>query len=161
MAQTAYLWLEIDGNWIEGESTVSTLERNDTIECSSFRYGLEIPYDPGSGTPTGRPQHAGVRIEKRIDKSTPLLLKALFNNEPVNRAEFRFFRLDRTRPGEEEHYFTVLLKDGVIAGVTHFNEAPIPGGVEARPMLEEVVFVSQTITWTDEIRGVSYDSPRR
>jgi type VI secretion system secreted protein Hcp len=161
MAQTAYLWLEIDGNSIEGESRVRTLGRDDTIECSSFHYGLEIPYDPGSGTPTGRPQPAGARIEKRIDKSTPLLLKALFKNEPVNRAEFRFYRPDRTDPGNEEHYFTVLLEGGFIVGVTHFNEAPIPGGVEARPMLEEVVFVSQTITWTDEIRAVSYGSPRR
>ena len=88
MAQTVHLLLEIDGNAIEGESTIASLERAGTIECASFEHGLTAPV--AAGGRRGRRTHEPVTIIKRIDKSTPLLLKALCNSEPVTRAEFRF-----------------------------------------------------------------------
>ena len=176
MAQTVHLWLAIDGVDIEGESTVSSLDREDTIECSSFYYGVEVPldassggmydtssggmYDTSSGGMTGDRRHSAVKIQKRIDKSTPLLLKALCENEPVSSAEFRFYR-PSPRDGRVEHYYTVLLQGGFIAGVRQVSEAPFKGGVEAPPMMEEVVFVFETITWTYEHGRVTYEDSRR
>ena len=49
--------------------------------------GQAINHD---GTPvavTGKRQHNAVTIAKRVDKSTPLLFKALCQNEPVESAE--------------------------------------------------------------------------
>jgi type VI secretion system secreted protein Hcp len=156
MAQTVHLWLEIDGNRIEGESRVATLDRRDTIECSSFHYEVTTPRDAG-GQLTGARQHAPVKIHKRIDKSTPLLLKALCQFEPVNRAEFRFYRTALTRTGEtEQHFFTVLLENGFISSVKQVSEDVIMAGAEAPPMMEEVAFLFQDITWTYEIDGATH-----
>jgi type VI secretion system secreted protein Hcp len=156
MAQTVHLWLTIDGNYVEGESSVVSLDRAGTIECSSFRYGVTTPYGRRSGRRTGRRQHEPVKVHKRIDKSTPLLLKALCNHEPVNEAEFRFYRPSPTGSGAEEHFFTVLLENGYISGVRQLSEDAIMGGEAAPPMMEEVTFVFQDITWTYEPNGATH-----
>lgn len=155
-AQKVYLRLQIDGNAVEGESTISSMERDKDIECSSFKYELLTPRDANTGMLTGRRQHKPVKICKRIDKSTPLLLKALCRNEPVTEAEFRFFRPSSGGTGTEEHFLTVRLENGYISKVSQLSEDTIIGGVGAPPMMEEVEFVFQNITWTYEIGGETY-----
>ena len=156
MAQTVHLTLEIDGNKVEGESTISSMEREGTIECSSFKYSLITPREEATGQLTGKRQHKPVRITKRIDKSTPLLLKALCQNEPVTMAEFRFFRPSPGGSGAEEHFFTVMLENGYVGGVNQLSEDAIMGGEAAPPMMEEIAFVFQDITWTYEIGGATH-----
>lgn len=160
MAQTVHLWLIIDGTDIEGESTISSLERDGSIECLSFHYGVEIPYDVETGEVTTKRQHGPVTVYKRIDKSTPLLLKALCRHETVNSAEFRFYRPDTTGGGAEEHFYTVLLSNGYIASVEQLSEDAIIGGENAPPMIEEVSFVFQEISWTYESNGATHRDSR-
>lgn len=156
MAQTVHLKLQIDGNDVEGESTIASLDREGTIECSSFHSGLTAPYDPATILLTARRQHEPVRIYKRIDKSTPLLLKALCRSEPVTSAEFRFFRPAVSGAGAEEHFFTVKLENGRISSVRQVSEDAIMAGEAAPPMMEEVSFVFQQITWTYEDGGATH-----
>ena len=156
MAQTVHLKLEIDGNEVEGESTISSLEREGTIECSAFTYGLDTPRDEASGALSGKRQHRPVTITKRIDKTTPLLLKAVCNNEPVTKAEFRFFRPELGAPGTEEHFYTVLLENAYISSVGQESRDAITGGKNAPPMMEEVSLVFGRITWTYEIGGATH-----
>ena len=101
MAQTVHLKLTIQGNDIQGESTIASLERADTIECSSFSCGLMTPYDKTTMALTGKALREPVKIVKGIDKTTPLLLKALYQQEPVDSAEFRFYREDPGGSGEK------------------------------------------------------------
>jgi type VI secretion system secreted protein Hcp len=155
MAQTVHLRLQIDGNDIEGESTVASMDRENTIECSSFFY--EITTDRNSdGRLTGKRQHKPVKISKRIDKTTPLLLKALCRNERVNDAEFMFFRPSLGNSRTEEKFYTVLLRNGYISGVKQLSEDPITGGEDAPPMMEEVEFVFREIIWTYESSGTTH-----
>ena len=156
MAQTVHLKLEIDGNEIEGESTIASMDREGTIECSAFTYGLSTPRDETSLVLTGRRQHTPVTITKRIDKSTPLLLKALCRNEPVTKAEFRFFRPSLRSSGAEEHFYTVLLENGFISSVEQESLDAITGGEKAPPMMEDISFVFKEITWTYEIGGATH-----
>ena len=156
MAQTVHLSLQIDGNDIEGESIASSMNREGTIECSSFSYSVITPRDQASGELTGRRQHRAVEITKRVDKSTPLLLKALCQNEPVTSAEFRFFRPSPGGSGAEEHFYTVLLENGYVSGISQLSEDDIMGGEAAPPMMEEIAFVFQDITWTYEIGVVTH-----
>jgi type VI secretion system secreted protein Hcp len=156
MAQTVHLILQIDGNDVEGESTIASLERENTIECSSFHYAVKVDYDPGSLRPIEKRQHEPVIIYKRIDKSTPLLLKALCRQDTVNSAEFRFYRPAISGAGAEEHYFTVLLENGFICSVEQVSEDAIMGGQGAPPMMEEVAFNFRDITWTYEDGGATH-----
>ncbi len=156
MAQTVHLSLQIDGNDIEGESTIASMDREGTIECSSFRYQITTPRDPATGALTGRRQHGQVRFHKRIDKTTPLLIKALCLNEAVDRAEFRFYRPSPGGEGAEQHFYTVVLEKGYVSSVDQVSEDVIMAGEEAPPMMEEVSLVFQEITWTYEIGGATH-----
>jgi len=156
MAQTVHLTLEIDGNAVEGESTIASMEREGTIECSTFEDSVEQPREAQTGYMTGRREYSPIVISKRIDKTTPLLFKALTLNEPVTKAEFRFFRPSPGGSGAEEHFYTVLLEGAHISSITRVSKDAIMGGEAAPPMMEWVKFVFQDITVTYEIGGATH-----
>lgn len=156
MAQTVHLKLQIDGNDIEGESTISSMDREGTIECNSFEDSVESPREARTGAMTGRRQYSPVAISKRIDKTTPLLFKALTNNEPVDKAEFRFFRPSAAGKGAEEHFQTIVLEDARISSITRVSKDAIMAGEDAPPMLECVKFVFSKITLTYEDGGATH-----
>jgi type VI secretion system secreted protein Hcp len=140
-----FLKLQIDGNDIEGECPIHSMDREGTIQCQAFDHEMRIPYDPTTFVPSGRLIHGAVTIIKRTDKTSPLLYKALCLNEPVDKAEFRFFRPAASGDGSEEHYSTVLLENGYIVGIRRSFQN-----------LEKVTFVYRDITWTYEIGGVTH-----
>jgi type VI secretion system secreted protein Hcp len=156
MAQTVHLKLQIDGNDVEGESTIASMEREGTIECSSFEDAVTTPREEVTGALTGKRRYSPVTITKRIDKSTPILWKALCQNEPVTSAEFRFFRPSPGGSGAEEHFQTITLENGYISEIKRVSEDSIMGGEKAPPMMEYVSIVFQDITITYEIGGASH-----
>lgn len=149
-----HLTLEIDGNWIEGESTIASMDRENTIEVWSYRYEVITPREPATGSLTGRRQHSPIIITKKIDKSSPLLFKALAQNEPVNKAEFRFYRPAAGSSGAEEHYMTVLIENGYVSSYRTFTLSDYTG--VGTLLIEEVSFVFQDITITYEIGGATH-----
>lgn len=140
-----FLNLQIDGNGIEGECTITSLEREGTIDCYAFDHKVSVPYDAATAQTTGAQVHGPISIIKRTDKTSPLLLKALCLNEPVNSAEFMFFRLSGGGGVVEEKYLTVLLENAKIIAIENVY-----------PNIERVSFLSRTITWTYEIGGVVF-----
>lgn len=64
---------------LSGSSSQGT--RLDGIEVLSWSHGVSTSREAGSGLATGRRQHAPLLIRKRIDKSTPLLYKAMGQKE--------------------------------------------------------------------------------
>ncbi len=155
MAQTVFLRLQINGNDIEGESTVRSFDREGTIECSSFHCGLTAPFDAATGQVT-RPQPEPVKIHKRVDRTSPLFLKALHQQERVE-AEFMFFQ--PSPEGRDEHFFTVQLKSGYVSSVRQASEDVIMAGEKAPPMMEEVVFVYRAIIWMHTQSGSEHGVP--
>ena len=153
MAKT-YLKLAINGEQIAGDSPVVSQGRRDTIECLTFHWSGDVPFDAATGQRTGAPNHSPVQIEKRVDKSTPFLIKAFCDNEPVDSAEFLFFQAEKE--GAEEKFLTVKLTGGHISGVTQINEGIVVAGESAPPMVEKVAFVFEEIEWTDEIGGAAH-----
>ncbi len=155
MAQEVFLTLKIDGNDIVGTSTVFTLDREASIECLSFYYGLIAHHDLKSGRLTGRPQQQEVRIHKYIDMATPRLLSALCLSKPVDRAEFRFFRPSPVT-ADDENYFTLLLENGYITSLKLLDKDSILDNNQTSAMTEEVTFAFRKATWTYEIGDVTH-----
>lgn len=148
-----FLRLVINGTIIEGESTAGG-SGNNQIECISFRYGVTVSTDAANGQRTARRQHQPIVIQKRIDKSTPLIIKALVQNERVDEAEFRFFRPGSPRTGITEHFYTVRIRNGSITSINQVSET-------SAPPMEEVVISFASIEWTYEIGGVTYQDDFR
>jgi type VI secretion system secreted protein Hcp len=155
MAQTVHLKLKILGQDIQGESTISSLERANTIECTRWTWGCRSPREGASAQITGRRQHQPVTIQKRVDKASPILFKALCRNEKVDEATFMFFEPDRAGSGNETKYMTVQLTDAYISSVSVVSDDATRSQAEQPCAMEEVQFVFKNITMTYENGGVT------
>jgi len=153
--RSIYLYLEIDGNVIEGESPVASLEREKLIPVFSVNHEMSRAVDSSSGE-IGTRTHKSFTFTKEMDKTSPLLAKALLFNEPVTKAEFRFYRPSQSGAGTEEHYYTITLESGYIVSMVTFTDSVDPY------YCEEISISISSITWTSEIGGVTHkDDIRR
>ncbi len=155
MAETVHLYLKANGNDVQGESTQTSIGRENSIECLYFESGVRTAREAGSGMATGRRQYEPMLIRKRIDKSTPLIAKALCNNEVIEGA-FKFFRPNPTGDGTTEQFYTIEIKKGRVASQRQWNPDTIAPASSVEPPLEEVSFVFDTIIWTYTNGGVTH-----
>lgn len=155
MAEAASLKLMANGTQIEGESTTTSLGRENEIECIALGLGVATAREKGSGMATGRRQWKPITLRKRVNKASPLIMKALCNNEVIE-ATFRFFRPNPAGDGTTEHYLTIELGEARIASVdTEQPDCLDPTSSEA-PMIENVGIVFHTITMTYEPSGATH-----
>lgn len=152
MALNAYLKLEgetqgpIDGS-------VTQAGREDSIMVIAFDHSINSPRDAASGLPTGKRQHGPVTIVKEIDKSTPLLLQALTQNENI-----KTFKLDCWQPsstGQEVQYYTIELVNASISKITQrMLNNKTPENMQYKEF-EEISFCYQKIIWTFQDGGIT------
>ncbi len=155
MAETVHLYLKANGKDVKGESTQESMGRKDSIECVAYEQGVKTAREAGTGMMTGRRQYDPVRIVKRIDKASPLIMKALTNNETID-GVFKFFRPNPKGDGTTEQFYTVEIKNGNVASVRDLVNSTLDKELVHNPPLEEVTFVFQDIAWTFTNGGVTH-----
>ena len=155
MAETVHLYLKANGTKIDGQPSQTSLGRADSIECLSFESSVITARERGSGMATGRRQHNPLLIRKRIDKSTPLISKALCNNEVIE-GVFKFFRPNPAGDGTTQQFFTIEIAEGRVASQKYWSPNTIEPASTQEPPQEEVSFVFHTITWTYVDGGVTH-----
>ncbi|HYF96331.1 MAG TPA: type VI secretion system tube protein Hcp [Symbiobacteriaceae bacterium] len=146
-AETVHLYLKVDGAAIQGDSTQQSLGRAGSIECVSVEQAIV-------STEKGR-QYEVFKCVKRIDKSTPLLIKALVERGNVE-ATFKFFRPNPTGDGTTEQFFTVELKEALITGYQMWVPSTIEPASSSDPPLEEISFTFRSIAWTYHDGNIKY-----
>jgi type VI secretion system secreted protein Hcp len=124
----------------------------DQVEVVSFQHEIVSPRDAASGLPTGKRQHKPLVITKQVDKSTPLYLSALVNNENLTGCTLTFFRADDT--GQPEAYFTIKLTNVSVAGIQS-QKGDTRSAAGRLGEQETVSFVYQKIEWTWEDGGIT------
>ena len=155
MAETVHLYLKANGSDIQGESSQTSLGRQDSIECVFFESGVRTAREAGSGMATGRRQYEPLLIRKRIDKSTPLIAKSLCENQVIE-GTFKFFRPNPTGDGTTEQFYTIKITKGRIASQRQWVPDTIVPASSLEPPLEEVAFVFHTIEWTYTNGGITH-----
>lgn len=156
MAETVHLFLKANGKDVKGESTQLSLGRADSIECIIYEQGVETAREAATNMMTGRRQYKPLRIVKRVDKASPLLMKALTNNEKID-GKFMFFRPNPSGDGTTEQFYTVEIKEGNIASIKDHVQNTLDTNAVNMPPLEEVTFVFRTIKWTFMNGGVTHE----
>lgn len=146
MAESIHLFLKSNGQDIQGESTQTSNGRENSIECVEFSDSVRTAREHGSRAAVGRRVHEPITIIKRIDKSTPLLAKALCRNEKIE-GEFRFFRPNPAGDGTTEQFFTVKIEDGRVDSIERHSPNAFDPAESKNPPLETVKFVYATISW--------------
>jgi type VI secretion system secreted protein Hcp len=160
MAETVHLFLKANGQDIQGESTQTSLGRENSIECVYFESGTVTAREASSGRATGRRQHNPILIRKRIDKSSVLISKSLCLNEVIE-GEFKFFRPSLVGDGTTEMFYTVKVKQGRIASQRIWNPDCLVPATSLEPPLEEITIVFGEITWTYTQGGITHSDTHR
>jgi type VI secretion system secreted protein Hcp len=145
MAPNAYLRLEGEN---QGEIRGSAYQkgREGSIMVIAFEHEVISPRDAASGLPTGKRQHKAITITKEIDRSTPLLMKALVNNENIKEWELRFWQLGKA--GQEVQHYTIKLVNASIMSIRQeMLNNKYPENVQHKER-EHVSFCYQRIIWT-------------
>lgn len=156
MAETVHLYLKANGKDIKGESTQESLGRKDSIECVVYDQSVTTAREAATNMMTGRRQYQPLRIVKRIDKASPLLMKALTGNEKID-GVFKFFRPNPAGDGTTEQFYTVEVKEGNVASVKQQVQNTLDTSAVNMPPLEEVTLVFRTIKWTFMNGGITHE----
>ena len=156
MAETVHLFLKAAGADIEGETTQTSVGRDKSIEVIYYEQSVDTAREAGSGMATGRRTYKPIKILKRIDKSSPLIAKALVENTVVE-GKFKFYRPAPTGDGTTEQFFTVEIKKGRISGLKQILPNTFDPAASKEPPLEEVEFVFHTISWTFTQGGITHE----
>jgi len=155
MAQAVHLFLKADGKDIKGESTQASMGREGSIECVSYEQSVRTAREASTNMVTGRRQHQPIKIVKRIDASSPLLMKALTENQKIE-AAFKFYRPNPSGDGTTEQFYTVQLKEGNVSSVKQVVHDTIAAATVGLAPMEEVEFVFKEIIWRFEKGGVEH-----
>lgn len=155
MAEAVHLYLKANNTDIHGESSIASLGRDRSIECVALDFAVKTAREAGSGMATGRRQYEPLRFRKRIDKSTPLLAKALTENQRIE-ATFKFFRPSLAGDGTTQMFFQIELDGGRLASQQIMLPDTLVPALSFDPPMEEVSIVFQSITWTYTDGGISH-----
>jgi type VI secretion system secreted protein Hcp len=156
MAETVHLYLKANGSDIQGESTQTSLGRENSIECLYYEQEVMTAREAGSGMATGRRTYKPLLIRKRIDKASPLIAKTLVQNTVIE-GVFKFFRPSPTGDGTTEQFYTVKIKQGRIATQKQIVPDTFIPATSQEPPMEEVSFVFHTIEWTYTNGGITHE----
>lgn len=154
MAETVHLFLKANGTAIDGQSTQTSVGRDKSIECIYFEHMVNTARETASGIATGRRTYEPIMIRKRIDKSSPLIAKALTTNQVIE-GKFLFFRPNPAGDGTTQQFYTVEIKDGRIGGIKQYVPDTTVEANAADHPLEEITFTFHAINWTWVDGGVS------
>jgi type VI secretion system secreted protein Hcp len=155
MAETVHLFLTANGQEIKGESTQTSLGRADSIECTYYEQAASTPREAGTGMATGRRQYQPLIIRKRIDKASPLLIKAFCENQAIE-GTFKFFRPNPSGDGTTEQFYSVQISQGRIASCKQVLPDTTMPATSTEAPLEEITFVFHVISWTYTNGGVTH-----
>jgi type VI secretion system secreted protein Hcp len=155
MAETVHLFLTANGQDIKGDSTQTSLGREDSIECTYYEQAVSTSREAGTGMATGRRQYQPLLIRKAIDKASPVLIKALCENQVIE-GTFKFFRPNPTGDGTTEQFYSVQISQGRVASIKQVVRDTTAPAASGEVPLEEITFVFHVISWTYTNGGVTH-----
>jgi type VI secretion system secreted protein Hcp len=149
MAETTHIWFKFNGTDIKGSSTQME-DRADSIEAIEYHFEVNTAREAGSGMATGRRQYSPIRILKRCDVATPLILKALVDNQDVEMTA-KFYRPKQDGTAGTEHFMTHHTTQGRISKIWKWSPNSANPGESRMPEMEwvEQVFGTFEVTWVE------------
>ena len=150
MALNAYLKLK-GSKQGDIKGGVTQKGREGMIAVHSFHHHIVSPRDSASGQATGKRQHGAFTIIKEIDKSSPLLHKALVDNESFKTWELKCFAPKSSATagaGQEINVYTIVLTNATVSSVMDIMENNLITEDAKLPLMQEISFTYEKIQWT-------------
>jgi type VI secretion system secreted protein Hcp len=156
VAETVEFLCKASGNDIAGEpAQIGGGRTENGIEVFKFEHAVAAVREAGSKMATGRRAFEPILIVKRIDKASPLLAKALVENQRID-GTFKFFRPSPSGDGTTEQFYTIEISDGRVDSIKQILPDMFNPLSTSMPPMEEVRFVFNQITWTFTPTGASH-----
>jgi len=114
------------------------------IEMLEFSSSIQVPYDPATGLANGVQQYAPIVLTKYLDRATVPLIAALLQDETLITVRIRLYQ-DSQPP--------LLLYSIVLSNAHLVGHGQV--GNETTPPMETWSLTFESITWTDEVNGLS------
>jgi type VI secretion system secreted protein Hcp len=116
------------------------------VYIQALNHQVLIPTETHSGMVTGERVHRELVITKLFDKSSPLLYKAMCENEELE-VEIKWYRASE-KSGGLEHYFTHKMEEAKIVDIKAYM--PNLQDPKNAPFthLEDVAFRYKAINWS-------------
>lgn len=157
MALNAYLRLKGQKQG-DIKGSVTQKGREGHIAVIAVSHGIASPRDAASGQATGKRMHKPLVITKEIDRSSPLLMNALVNNENVTAFSLEFYHPSiggSVGGGAEKVFYKIELTNARVSAIeTMMDNNTHPDLVKYAPY-ETVAFTYQKITWTYVDGGIT------
>jgi len=112
----ADVFLLLEG--IQGDSTDASHKYEIDILTYTQSFKNSVPDTTGGGGGTGKVTCGDVTVTKNIDKSSPLLIKAVTTGEHIKKAVLTF----RTVGKRDVEYYTVTMKDVLITSIDQTDQ---------------------------------------
>ncbi len=144
-AETVHLFLSgsIQGV-IQGDSTQTSLGRENSIECAGYTHMVMGEPDPRNGITGEVRDHFPLTILKRLDKATPRLFRAWQDRERLQ-AEFWFFRPNPSGDGTTQQFYKVILHNAYISGIRREVPNTFDPQTSTLPPVERISFTYEAI----------------
>lgn len=128
------------------KGSVTQKGREGTIMVIAANHEVLLSMNNAGGAAVGKRVHKPFVIRKELDKSSPLLYKAMVNMENLNVWSLKFYAAAAT--GVEKQNYMVQLTDVFITDIRFvLPNTKDPDTVKLNPY-EEVEFTYHTIEWT-------------
>jgi len=127
--------------------------REGTIMVIAANHEVAAPMSNAGGAAIGKRVHRPFVITKELDKSSPLLYKAMVNAEDLNVWELKFYAADIT--GVEKQNYTVKLTDAFITDIRFVLPNTKNADTLKLSPYEEIEFIYRTIEWTWTDGGIT------
>ena len=159
MALNSYAELTVDGSLLDGDTSITEIGGIDVssnhIECFSVSWGSRLSNRSSSGRRRSKVNKLPITILKPIDKSTPLLYRAIATNQIIS-CTVKIFGLD-SDTGETRHVFTLKLEQARIYSLKSVSPNTLNADTASLPPTEQMELLAQTLTYTDEINSIEYE----
>ncbi len=106
-------------------------------------YEVGSTRDSSSGLPTGKIEQTTFTITKEVDRSSPELYRALFNNETMTTFQLKFLALQAN--GTAINYYTIQLTGAQIVNIQFQKPNNLDPTLGSYPEMEIVSFTYQQI----------------
>lgn len=148
-------FLKIEGSK-QGKFPDESPQQRGTQNCVGYQHEVKSPRDAASGLATGRRQHKPIVFIREIGKATPLLLKAMTENEVLTSVVMEVWGQGGAS-GVGQKLYTITLTNARCVGVRQWSDVGSNQVSPSSGAMEEVSFTYEKITWTWVNGGVTHE----
>lgn len=146
--------LKIEGSR-QGKFPDESGQQRGAQNCVGYQHEVKSPRDASSGLATGRRQHKPIIFIREIGKASPMLMKAMTDNEVLTSVVMEV--REQNPAGLMAPIYTITLTNARCVGVRQWSDVGSNGRTATSGAMEEVSFTYEKITWTWVSGGVTHE----